>query len=215
MKSDFFSQKNSSDRTTFTRWLTGQPQQCAASSQGAQKANQQCTAPSQSAQKTMLSAQRLCPAKIGGCWWWHWGPRTSFLWGKSTLSEWGILSSLSQKSRHRMIEGVMVTVELKQHTAQWTFVVPGAQNFKMLEASNFIYSAWCTELCVSARGTFGLMHHHDWHWIPQVRLFISAIFYCTTPPLQISIGVLLFFTFYSLVLIIFLHILILKNFKHK
>ena len=111
-------------------------------------------------------------------------PRTSSLQGKSTLSEWGTLSSLSQKSRHQTIEGETVTGVLKQHTVQWTFVVPGAQNFvKMLKASNYTYSAWCTELCKSARGTFGLMFHHDWHWIPQVRSFFSAIlFYCTAPP---------------------------------
>ena len=77
------------------------------------------------------------------------------------------------------------------------FVVPGAQNFiQMLKASNFTYSAWCTELCMSAWGTLGLKCHHDWHWISQVRSFIFAIpFFCATPPLQIRVGVLLFFAF--------------------
>ena len=98
------------------------------------------------------------------------------------------------------------------HTAQWTFVVPGAQNFvKMLKASTYTYSAWYTGLCVSAWGTLGLKHYHDWHWIPQVRSFISAIlFYCTAPPLQIGVGVLLISAFYFLISVIFLHILILS-----
>ena len=60
MKSDFFSQNNSSNHTIFTRWLTGQLQQCAT--------------PSQGTQRTMPSAQGLCPANIGGCWWWCWSP---------------------------------------------------------------------------------------------------------------------------------------------
>ena len=73
-KSDFFLQKNSSDHTTSTRWPTGWLQQCSTPSQGAQKMSQQCAAPSQGAQKTMLCAWRLCPANIGGHWWWCWSP---------------------------------------------------------------------------------------------------------------------------------------------
>ena len=69
MKSDFFLQINSSNHMTFTRWPTGQLELCATPSQGTQKMNQQYTAPSPGAQKTMLCAQRLCPANIGGCWW--------------------------------------------------------------------------------------------------------------------------------------------------
>ena len=68
-KSDFFLQNNSSDHMTFTKWPTGQLQQCTASSQGAQKTIHQCTTPSQGAHKTMPYAQGLCPANIGGCWW--------------------------------------------------------------------------------------------------------------------------------------------------
>ena len=137
-------------------------------------------------------------------------PRTGSLWGKSTLSEWGTLSSLSQKSGRRTIE-----VQWWQRTENnilCSELLWCQQNFvKMLKVLNYTYSAWCTELCMSARGTLELMHHHDWCWIPQVRLFISAIlFYCTTPPLQIGVGVLLFFAFYFLVSVIFLHILILS-----
>ena len=77
------------------------------------------------------------------------------------------------------------------------FVVPGAQNFiKMLKALNFTYSAWCTELCMSAWGTLGLQHHRDWCWISQVRSFIFAIFYfCAGPTHQIGVGIFLFFVF--------------------
>ena len=55
MKSDFFLQNNSSDHMTFTKWPTGQLQQC--------------TTPSQGAHKTIPCARGLCPANIGGHWW--------------------------------------------------------------------------------------------------------------------------------------------------
>ena len=76
----------------------------------------------------------------------------------------GALSSLSQKSRHKKIEGATGDRgnedEIILHSR--LFVVPGAQNFiKMLKASNFTYSAWCTGLCISAWGTLGLKCHHD------------------------------------------------------
>ena len=161
---------------TYTRWPTGWPQQCTAPSQDAQKMNQQCTAPSQSTQKTMLSARRLCPAKIGD------------IGGDAKAQDQFSPREVNPEwVRNPFIpvpevwppnnRGAMVTGVQKQHTVQWTFVVPGAQNFKMLEAMNFVYSAWCTELCMNARGTLGLMCHHDWHRIPQVRSFISVILF--------------------------------------
>ena len=197
---------------TFPRQPTGWLQQCTAPSQGTQKTNQQCTAPSQGTQKTMLCAQRLCPANIGGCWWWCWRPRTRFS-PREINPEWVrnpfIPVPEVQTPNDRRCNGDRGA---EQHTVQWTFVVPGAQNFvKMLKASNYTYSAWCTELCMSARGTLGLMCHCDWHWIPQVRsCSFLPFFYCTTLPLQIGVGVLLFSAFYFLVSVIFLHILILS-----
>ena len=68
-----FLQNNSSDHITFTRQPTGWLQQCAAPSQGAQKTIQQCATLTQGAQRTMPRAWGLCPADIGGHWWWCWG----------------------------------------------------------------------------------------------------------------------------------------------
>ena len=113
----------------------------------------------------------------------------------------GVLSSLSQKSRHQKIEGATGDRGEENRLHSELFVVPGAQNFvKMLKASNFTYSAWCTELCISAWGTLWLKCHCDWIswcWISQVRLLIFTILLCHCPTPNWSRGIT-FFAFFNL-----------------
>ena len=64
-------------------------------------------------------------------------PRTGSHQGKPWVIEEP--SDPCPRSQDPKDQGVTVTEELK--SAQWTFAVPGAENFKMLKASNFIDSA--------------------------------------------------------------------------
>ena len=68
----------------------------------------------------------------------------------------------SQKSGHQQTEGETSDRGNKNEIVLCSelFVVPGAQNsIRMLKASNFTQSAWCTGLCISAWGTLGLKCH--------------------------------------------------------
>ena len=121
-KSDFFSQNNSSNCMTFTKWPTGWLQQCAAPSQGTQKTIQQCTTPSQGTHKTMPCAQGLCPANTGGHWWWCWGPGLVLCNGNQPCEREGPFHPCP-----RSLDTKRQRVQWWQrnqkwyHTMQWTF----------------------------------------------------------------------------------------------
>ena len=207
-----FCQNNSSGHTSFTRWLTGQPQQCTAPSQGAQKMNQQCTAPSQGAQKTMLCARRLCPAKIGGHWWWCWGPGPVLSKGSQPWVSEETLSSPVPEVQTPNNRGAMVTEEPK--TTYCTSELLWCQGHRTLSrcsrhqtilivhgALNFVWVPGALKGWSTAMTDIG-SHRSD-------HSFCHS-FHCAAPPLQIRVRVLLFFAFYFLVSIIFLHVLILS-----
>ena len=88
-------------------------------------------------------------------------PMTSSLQSQSTLIEREHLHPCprSQATWRTRVWPAKLT-EKWDNTVQWTFVVPGAQNFiRMLKASNFAQSAWHTELYLSALGTLGMKCH--------------------------------------------------------
>ena len=195
MKSDFFSWKNSSDHTTFTRWPTGHLQQCTTPSQGVQKTNQQCTAPSQVHRrpcKVLKGSAQLTSGDIGGD-----AEAQDQFSPREVNPEWVRNPFIPVLEVWTLNDRWCNGDRGAEHTEQWTFVVPGAQNFvKMLKASNYAYSAWCTELCVSVRALLG--------WSTTMtdvgsnrsdHSFLPFFFYCTAPPLQIRVRVLLFFAF--------------------
>ena len=150
MKSGFFSWNNTNECTTFTQQLTGWLQQCAT--------------PLQGTQKTTPCAWGLCPVNIRGHYWWCRGPSPVLSEVSQPWEREEPLSSLSPPVWTLKDRGCdqWQRNPKRDHTAQWTFVVLGAQNFvRMLQASNFTHSAWCTELYLSAWSTWGLKCHQN------------------------------------------------------
>ena len=104
--------------------------------------------------------------------------RTGSLQRKSTLRERDPFHPCprSPDTKRQRVWPVTEEMKMRSYCTVNLLIVPGAQNFvRMLQASNFTHSAWYTELYLSAWGTWGLKCHWNWHWIPQVRLFIFAI----------------------------------------